>query len=102
MKIKKGDTVKVLSGKDRGKRGKVLAVFPRQGRALIEGANLKKRHRRSRRADRKGEVVLLPAPLAVSAVQLLCPRCGKPARIGYAWSEAGEKVRMCKKCKATL
>ncbi len=102
MKIKKGDTVKILSGKDRGKRAKVTRVLPSDGRIMVEGVNLKKRHRRSRRQDKKGEIVLIPAPVSVSAVQVVCPACGKPTRVGYTWNEAGGRVRMCKKCRAAL
>lgn len=96
-KIRKGDTVKVLSGTDRGKRGTVTRVFPRKERVMVEGVNLRKKHRRSRRQDKKGEIVLLPAPLSISAVQLICPQCGQPTRVGYR-VEGGVKSRICKKC----
>ena len=102
MKIKKGDTVKILSGKDRGKKAGVIRVLPKAGRIIVEGINLKKKHRRSRREDRKGEIILLPAPLASSAVELICPSCGKPTRVGYGSNEARQKVRICKKCGKEL
>lgn len=102
MKIKKGDTVKILSGKDRNARAKVIRVYPREGRILVEGVHMKKKHRRARRQDRKGEIMLIPAPIAASAAQVVCPSCGKPARIGYRADEAGKKVRWCKKCKAAI
>ncbi len=102
MKIKKGDTVKILSGKDRGKRGTVIRVLPAEGRIVVEGANVKKRHRRSRRQDKKGDVVLMPAPLSASAVQVLCPACGKPTRVGYQLDDDGKKSRICKKCGKPL
>lgn len=98
MKIKQGDTVAILSGKDRGKRGKVIRVFPAERRVLVEGANLKKKHRKSRRQDRKGEVIFIPGPIAASAVAAVCGSCGKPTRIGYARDAAGKKVRTCKRC----
>ena len=98
MKIKKGDTVKVLSGKDRGKIATVIRVLPREDKIVVEGVNVKKKHRRSRRQDKKGEIVLKPAPLAVSAVQFMCSTCGKPARIGYVAGEQGVKSRICKRC----
>ena len=101
MKIKKGDTVKILSGKDRAKVAKVIRVFPREGRVVVEGVNLKKRHRRSRRQGAKGDIVLVPGPLSVSAVQAVCPGCGKPTRLGYR-IDAGEKIRICKKCGKTV
>ncbi|MBI4132036.1 MAG: 50S ribosomal protein L24 [Candidatus Sungbacteria bacterium] len=102
MKIKKGDSVKILSGKDRGKRGKVLRVLPRENQILVDGLNLKKKHRRSRRQDRKGEIILLPAPLAASAAALICPKCAKPTRVGYRLGAAGIKERICRKCKETV
>lgn len=98
MKIRKGDTVKVLSGKDRGKTGKIARVFLDESRVLVEGVNLKKRHRRSRRQDKKGEIVLKPGPVASSSVALICSRCNKPTRVGYAAGDAGKKRRVCKKC----
>ncbi|MEK7108751.1 MAG: 50S ribosomal protein L24 [Patescibacteria group bacterium] len=101
MKIRKGDTVKILSGKDRGKRGQVSKVFSERDRILVQGINVKKKHRRARRQDRKGEIILLPAPIAASAAQVVCASCGKPTRIGYR-IDAGKKVRVCKKCGKTL
>ncbi len=98
MKVRKGDTVKILSGKDRGKRAKILRVLPQERRVIVEGVNLKKKHRRSRREDRKGEIILLPAPMAASAVEIICPACGKPTRVGYTKTDAGTKRRICKKC----
>lgn len=99
MKVKKGDTVKILSGKDRGKRSTVLKVFPQEHQLLVEGVNVKKKHQRPRRADRKGEVILVPAPMAASGAQVVCPHCGKPTRVGYTRDDAGKKMRQCKKCK---
>ena len=98
MKVKKGDTVKILSGKDRGKKAKIVRALPRQARVIVEGVNLKKKHRRSRRQDKKGEIVLFPAPLSASAVQLICPSCAKPTRVGYRIAANGVKSRICKKC----
>ncbi|OHA09552.1 MAG: 50S ribosomal protein L24 [Candidatus Sungbacteria bacterium RIFCSPLOWO2_01_FULL_60_25] len=102
MKIKKGDTVEILSGKDRGKRGKVIRVLAAENRVLVEGANLKKKHRKSRRQDRKGEIILIPGPLAVSAVAVVCGSCGKPTRVGYATNASGAKTRICKRCAKEL
>lgn len=98
MKIKKGDTVKILSGKDRGRSAKVIQVFPKHEQVLIEGVNLKKKHQRPRRQDKKGEILLFPAPLPAAAVQVVCPACGKPTRVGYQWDESGTKVRKCRQC----
>lgn len=102
LKIIKGDMVKVLSGKDRGKRAKVIHVFPKEHRVIVDGVNLKKKHQRSRRQDKKGEIILLPAPMASSALQLVCPSCGKPTRVGYRANDAGKKQRICKKCGKEL
>lgn len=99
MKVKTGDTVAILSGKDRGKRGKVIRVFPVANRVLVEGLNLKKKHRKSRRQDRKGEIILIPGPVAASAVAAVCGSCGKPTRVGYAVNASGAKTRICKRCK---
>lgn len=101
MKIKKGDNVLILSGKDRGKTGKVLDVFPRESKVIIEGMNLKKRHERPRRAGAKGQIVTKPAPLFVSKLKLICQKCSKPARVGYKVLRS-KKVRVCKKCGAEL
>jgi large subunit ribosomal protein L24 len=100
MQIRKNDNVKILSGKDRGKTGKVLRVFPAEAKILVEGINLRKKHVRPREQGKKGQIVEIPALMQRSAVMLVCPSCGKPARFGSA-SEGGKKVRICKKCKAT-
>ena len=90
--------MKILSGKDRGKHAKVIRVFPDEQRVLLEGMNMKKKHRRSRRQDKKGEVVLVPSPLAASAVALVCNSCGKATRVGYRFDTPEKKVRICKQC----
>lgn len=97
MKIKKEDTVKILSGKEKGKTGKVIRVVPAEARVMVEGLNLHKKHVRSRQAERKGEIVFKPGFLAAAKVMLICPQCGKAARIGYERADAKNK-RVCKKC----
>jgi len=97
MKIKKGDTVLIICGKDRGRKGKVLKVFPKERKILVEGMNLRKKHKKPRRAEEKGEIIILPAPINVSDTKLICPKCGKPTRVGYKFSEE-KKYRICKKC----
>jgi large subunit ribosomal protein L24 len=97
MKIKKGDTVLIISGKDRGRKGKVLKTFPKEGRLIVEGINLRKKHVRPKRAEEKGQIVELPAPLHISNVKLICSKCGKATRIGYKIVEK-KKFRICKKC----
>jgi large subunit ribosomal protein L24 len=83
MKIKTNDNVKVLSGKDAGKTGKVIQVFPKLEKAVVEGVNLMKKHLRVRKEGEKGQVLELAAPMHVSKLSLVCPHCGKSVRVGY-------------------
>ncbi|KKS37344.1 MAG: 50S ribosomal protein L24 [Candidatus Sungbacteria bacterium RIFCSPLOWO2_12_FULL_41_11] len=98
MKVKKGDNVKVISGKDRGKTAKVIKVFPKEDRILVEGVNMRKKHRKPRQQGKKGEIINLPAPMHVSNVMLVCPKCNQPTRVGYEKKDSGQKSRVCKKC----
>lgn len=98
MKIHKNDTVKIIAGKDKGKKGKVLRVFPKKNQVLVEGLNLFKKHIKPKREGQKGEVILVPKPLAASNVMLICPSCQKPVRVTYQ-IEDKKKFRICKKCK---
>ena len=123
MKIKKGDKVKIIAGKDKGKTGKVLQVFPSRKRASIEGLNLLIKHMRPRRQGEQGQRIEFPAPMNISNMMFLCPRCGKPSRIGYktvgkddakkqaskpegaeqlAKAKKKRKFRICKKCNQTI
>jgi len=97
MKLKKGDTVLIASGKDRGRKSKVLEVFPKESRILVEGMNLRKKHQRSKRTGEKGQIIEIPAPIHISNVKLICSKCGKATRIKYKITE-GKKYRICKKC----
>ena len=97
MKIKKDDQVLIISGKDRGKKGKVLQVFPKESRILVEGVNLRKKHQKPRKAGEKGQIILLPAPTSISNLKLICPKCEKATRVGYKSTEE-KKSRICKKC----
>ena len=101
MKIKKNDQVKILSGKDRGKTGKVLRVFAAEDKVIVEGANIVKKHVRPRKEGEKGQRIELPGKTDISNVMLVCPKCGKAARVGYKVSEKN-KFRICKQCKAEL
>lgn len=101
MRIKKGDTVKIVSGKDRGKTGKVLEVFPVREKISVDGINLYKKHVRPKKQGEKGQLVTLIRPFAVSNVMLVCGSCKKPTRIGYE-IHSGKKQRVCKKCKAAI
>ena len=101
MKLHKGDNIKVLSGKDRGKTGKILNIDSVSGKILVEGINLFKKHRRAKRQGEKGEIVTVPRPLHVGKVALLCPSCGKAARVGSR-IEGDKKSRYCKKCGSNV
>lgn len=100
-KIKTGDTVRVLLGKDRGKQAKVMAVFPKDERVLVEGVNIVKKHVKARRSGEKGQRVEVAAPLNISNVQLVCPSCGKGSRVGIK-REGEARERFCKKCNAVI
>ena len=97
MKIKKNDIVIIISGKDRGKKGKVTRVLPRQNQVVIEGVNIRKKHSRPKRSGQKGQIMEIFAPIDASNVKLQCPKCFKAARISYK-IEGEEKIRVCKKC----
>jgi len=99
MKIKKGDNVKIMSGKDRGKTGKVLHALPEEGKIVIDGLNVFKKRSRPKKQGEKGETVLVPRPLPASRVMLICANCKMPTRVGYR-TEGAKNVRYCKKCKA--
>lgn len=98
MKIKKNDTVLVITGKDRGKKGKVRRALPKDDRVVVEGLNMIKRHSRARRAARQAGIVELEAPMHVSNVMLICDKCKKPAKVGFKNLEDGRKVRICRAC----
>jgi len=101
MKIKKGDTVLIISGKDKGRTAKVLKVLPKERSILVEGINLKKKHVRPKRQGEKGQIIDVPSALEVSNIKIICPKCGKAARVGYK-IESDKKVRICKKCKLEI
>lgn len=98
MKIKKNDTVLVIAGKDRGKKGKVRHAYPKDDRLLVEGVNFIKRHLKAVREVRQAGIVEREAPIHVSNVMLLCSKCNHPARIGFRVLEGGKKVRFCRTC----
>lgn len=93
MYIKKHDTVAVISGKDKGKKGKVLKALPREWRVVVEGVNIKKRHQRARRGGQKGQIVESPAPMHVSNVMLVDSKSGKPTRVRMK-TDGNKKVRV--------
>ena len=98
MKIKKDDTVLVIVGKDRGKKGKVRMAYPKKERLLVEGINFVKKHARPVQQARQAGIIEREATIHVSNVILLCSKCGKPARIGFRFLEDGKKVRVCRVC----
>ncbi len=100
--IKKGDLVLVIAGKDKGKRGKVISVLPKEEKIVIEGINMVKRHTRPTPKNRQGGIVEKPAPLFKCKVMLICPRCNQPTRVKYSFLESGQKVRVCKKCNEII
>lgn len=102
MRIKAGDKVTIIRGKDRGKTGKVLQAFPEYSSLSIEGVNLSVKHLRPRKAGEKGQKVQFPAPMTASKVMLLCPQCNQPTRIGRVKQTDGKIERRCQKCKATF
>jgi len=101
MKIKKGDQVQIVSGKDRGKRGKVLRAFPGIMKITVEKINIAKKHVRSKKEGEKGQRAEVPVPLDVSNAMLICPKCGKLTRAGYK-IEKKNKFRICKKCGSEI
>ncbi len=101
MKLKKGDNVKVVRGKDKGKNGKIEQVFPKINKVLVNNVNLYKRHLKARSQTKPSEIVTLTKPLAEENVILICPKCHKETRVGYK-IEKGVKSRVCKKCEAEI
>ena len=101
-RIKKNDTVKILLGRDRGKTGKVLFVWPEKNRALIQGRNLVKKHQRKTKEDQQGGVIQKESPIDISNLMLVCQKCSKPTRVGFSALSDGTKVRLCKKCKELI
>lgn len=97
MKILKGDSVKIVSGKDKGKVGKVLKVYKDLQKVLVENVNQYKRHLKKRTQNEQSQIVTLTKPLSLANVALVCPRCGKVTRAGFRM-EKGKKMRVCKKC----
>ncbi|MFA6476262.1 MAG: 50S ribosomal protein L24 [Candidatus Paceibacterota bacterium] len=98
MKIKKNDNVVIITGKDRGKQGKVLRVLAEDEKVLVEGMNLRKKHQKPRKEGDKGQMIDMPHPIHISNVALYCSSCGKGVRMGAKMADGKKKVRVCKKC----
>ena len=102
LKIKKGDKVKVLTGKDRGKTGNVTRVLPTAGKVIVDGVNVAKKHQRATKATMQGGIIDKDMPIDVSNVAVVSPRDGKATRVGYRFKDDGTKVRVCKRTGAEL
>lgn len=101
-KIKRNDTVQVLSGKDRGRRGDVRQVYPDEGRALVTGVNMVKKHRRARSPQEPGGILETEAPIQLSNIAIVCSACDRAVRVGFKLLDDGRKVRFCKRCSETI
>ena len=101
MKLKKGDRVKVIAGKDLGKDGVIMRVLPEKDKVIVEGVNIAKKHQRATRATMQGGIIDKDMPIHVSNVALICGSCGA-TRIGYRFDDAGKKIRVCRKCQGDL
>jgi len=101
MKIKKDNLVLIITGKDKGKKGKVLEVLPRKNRIVVDGVNIVRKHRRPKNEGEKGQVVEIVKSIDVSNVKLICPKCSKSTRVGYKIIEK-KKYKICKKCQQEI
>ena len=101
MRIKKGDTVQVLSGNDKGKTGEVLEIAPKADKVIVKGVNIRKKHVKPRKQGEEGGIIPVECSMPASKVNVVCPKCGKATKIGYK-EEKDQKVRVCKKCGAIL
>ena len=101
MRIKKCDTVQVLSGNDKGKTGEVLEVMPKTGKIIVKGVNIRKKHVKPRKQGDEGGIIPVECSIFSAKVNVVCPKCNKPTKIGYEMDK-DKKVRVCKKCGAKL
>jgi large subunit ribosomal protein L24 len=102
MKLKKGDKVIVLSGKDKGKQGEILVAFPKELKLIVEGVNVATKHQKPRSATQAGGIIKMETPIYASKVQLVCPKCSKPTRVGHRLLDDGSKTRVCKHCAEVI
>lgn len=102
LKLKKGDNIQVIRGKDRGKKAKILEVLPESGRALVEGVNMVKKHRRRTREDQQGGIVSIERPISLANLMFFCKNCNAPVRIGFSLLKDGSKSRICRSCKEAI
>lgn len=102
LRIKKGDTALIIAGKNKGKSGRVLSVLPTKERVIVEGLNIVKKHMKPNKQYTQGGIIEKEAPIHISNVMLICPKCSKPTRIGNTVYDDGRKLRTCKKCKEVI
>ncbi|MGI6358995.1 MAG: 50S ribosomal protein L24 [Bacillota bacterium] len=102
LHVKKGDTVIVLSGKDKGKKGKVLAAYPQDGKVLVEGVNMVTKHRRPTPTMQQGGIIKQESPIFAAKVMLVCPSCKQPTRVSHRRLDNGDSVRACQKCEENI
>jgi large subunit ribosomal protein L24 len=102
FRIKKGDLVQIISGREKGKTGKVLSVLPAKQQVFVEKLNFIKRHTRPNQKNKQGGIVEKESPLHISKVMLVCSNCGKPARVGIREIEDGNKLRVCRRCEEVI
>ena len=102
MNVKKGDTIVVLSGKDKGKQGKVLKSDPKGGKVIVEGVNVAMKHRKPRKQGEEGGIIKVETPIYACKVMVVCPKCGKPTRPAFRILDDGSKTRVCRKCGETI
>jgi large subunit ribosomal protein L24 len=102
LKIRKGDQVEVISGKDKGKKGKVISVLVSNSRALVEGINMVKKHKRRTQQDDKGGIVPIETPISLANLMLFCKTCNRGRKVGFSVLKDGTKTRVCKNCKEAI
>lgn len=102
LKIRKNDIVQCLKGKDKGKKGKVLSVFPKKSRAVVEGINFAKKHTRRTREDQQGGIIQKEAPVHISNLMLFCNKCNKVTKVGFTLLKDSSKARICKRCNEVI
>ena len=102
LSVRKDDTVLVITGKNKGKRGRIISVIPAAQKIIVEGVNVKKKHMKPNKQYQQGGIIDKEAPIYISNTMLVCPKCDKPTRIGNKVLEDGRKLRECKKCKEVM
>ena len=102
MHVKRGDKVVVIAGKDKGKEGNVVAAFPEQNKVIVEGVAVAKKHQKARMQGQASAIIEKEMPIDASNVMRVCPKCGKPSRVGIKVFEDGSKAKYCKKCNETF